>query len=176
MDTCFRYNYAEECKKDRSFMEQITYFDRLSPSNADFKSIDTHLPCISLETHVSALSKDSSDWLHAVEADRKGDHISIRVITKDNRGVNVILPNAKDRILYNKYRDLRFLIRNNDYILVTFPKLYVMPLKNVCGLYLLAHDFKVFNLDYYSQSDNKQNNSNLNNTANSISKIPIVEI
>ena len=153
MEHCFRYSYGKECKEDRELMAELAYFDRLSPSNADPKNINTTLPCVSVETRANVLSKDGTEWLHAVEADRDGENIKIRIITKDNRGVNVVISNARDRILYNKYRDLRFLIRNNDAVYVTFPQLKVMAIKNVRGLYLLAHDFKVKNPDINAADD-----------------------
>ena len=140
----YRYFFAEDCKKDRELMDQIEYFDRLSPSNADPKLIDTKLPFTDIALSTDALSVNGRDYVHAVEADRDGDNIKVRIITKNHRGVNVVIPRANDRILYQKYRDLRFLIRNNDAIYVTFPVLHVMALRKVRGLYLMAYDFKVY--------------------------------
>lgn len=153
----FRYHLAQECKNDKELMDQIDYFDRLSPRNADPCSIDSRLPFTDVEIPTSILTQNASNYIHAVEADREGDNIKIRIIVKQQqgiRGVNVVIPHARDRIMYQKYRDLRFLIRNQDAIYVTFPKLYVMALRNVRGLYLMAHDFKVYDADNSNESAN----------------------
>lgn len=101
----------------------------------------------SLATVPEAISPNGNGFLQAVEAQKKKDVIIIRVIIKGNRGINVWVPYDKDNhVLYNKYRDLRYCIRNTgDKILITFPELYVRTGDG--GLYLFAYDFKQFDPD-----------------------------
>jgi hypothetical protein len=54
-----------------------------------------------------------------------------------------MVPLLQSQELYNKYRDLRILIRNRDNVLVTFPQLFVKASPFHQQLFLLAYDFKV---------------------------------
>ena len=92
---------------------------------------------------VSAIAPDGSTYLHAVEASCKNKVIHIRVIVRGNQGVTIsIMPRDDMDIMLKKYRDLRYLIRNRDYVLVTFPW---VEIKNAYGnmLWVRANDFKV---------------------------------
>lgn len=102
------------------------------------------LPLVSIRLQSDALTGDS--YLHAVEAtlDRNGENqpiIRIRVIV-NNRGMNVSIP-CESEAMHQKYLDLRFQIRNADYIRVCFDEIFVIASKQPGELYLLAHDFKL---------------------------------
>lgn len=102
------------------------------------------LPLVCIRLQSNALTGES--YLHAVEAmfDRNGEHqpiIRIRVIV-NNRGMNVSIPCASEA-MHQKYLDLRFQIRNADYIRVCFDEIFVIASKQPGELYLLAHDFKL---------------------------------
>lgn len=110
-------------------------------------AFNSRQPLCSLTVPPSAISPDGTEWLHSVDAIKKKTHhdmLCIRVITNTHRGVNVLIPlNTVE--MYYKYLDLRFQIRNQDKVLVTFPKLYVQSSSHGRGeLYLLSYDFKVY--------------------------------
>lgn len=102
------------------------------------------LPLVCIRLQSDALTGDS--YLHAVEAllDRNGEHqpiIRVRVIV-NNRGMNVSIPCASEA-MHQKYLDLRFQIRNTNYVGVCFDEIFVIASKQPGELYLLAHDFKL---------------------------------
>lgn len=102
------------------------------------------LPLVCIRLQSDALTGES--YLHAVEAllDRNRENqpiIRIRVIV-NNRGMNVSIPCASEA-MHQKYLDLRFQIRNADYIRVCFDEIFVIASKQPGELYLLAHDFKL---------------------------------
>lgn len=102
------------------------------------------LPLVSIRLQSDALTGDS--YLHAVEAllDRNEEHqpiIRIRVIV-NNRGMNVSIP-CESEAMHQKYLDLRFQIRNTNYVGVCFDEIFVIASKQPGELYLLAHDFKL---------------------------------
>lgn len=102
------------------------------------------LPLVSIRLQSDALTGDS--YLHAVEAllDRNEEHqpiIRIRVIV-NNRGMNVSIP-CESEAMHQKYLDLRFQIRNTNYVGVCFDEIFVIASKQPRELYLLAHDFKL---------------------------------
>ena len=109
-------------------------------------NIDTRLPLCTLPISAKDLTPDGSQFFHAVDAyaditATKQRVIRIRVITKDHRGVNVTIPRTD--ILYQKFRDLRYQIRNSDYVQVAFPELFVMGSPFHHELHLRAYDFKI---------------------------------
>lgn len=102
------------------------------------------LPLVCIRLQSDALTGES--YLHAVEAtlDRNGENqpiIRIRVIV-NNRGMNVSIP-CESEAMHQKYLDLRFQIRNADYIRVCFDEIFVIASTQPRELYLLAHDFKL---------------------------------
>lgn len=102
------------------------------------------LPLVSIRLQSDALTGES--YLHAVEAmlDRNGENqpiIRIRVIV-NNRGMNVSIP-CESEAMHQKYLDLRFQIRNTNYVGVCFDEIFVIASKQPGELYLLAHDFKL---------------------------------
>lgn len=102
------------------------------------------LPLVSIRLQSDALTGES--YLHAVEAllDRNGEHqpiIRVRVIV-NNRGMNVSIP-CESEAMHQKYLDLRFQIRNTNYVGVCFDEIFVIASKQPGELYLLAHDFKL---------------------------------
>ena len=102
----------------------------------------------------SAISKDYAGWLHAVEASKDKDHIIIRVISNQNRGVNIHVPLTSDvDARYAKYRDLRYQIRNTEKVLITFPELTIFSTRQG-ELFLMADDFKIFD---FLQMENEWN-------------------
>lgn len=113
--------------------------------------LDTSYPLYELPIDIRSISLDKSIWLHAVEARQKHKNnnsiINIRVIININgadRGINVLIPNChKNKALELKFLDLRFQIRNSDYVRITFPELFVKSLINRKDLYLWAYDFKI---------------------------------
>lgn len=126
---------------------------------ASYGRLDTRQPLCTLPISAKDLTPDGSQWFHAVDAyaDTKttGQRvIRIRVITKYHRGVNITIPRTD--ILYQKFRDLRYLIRNSDYVQVSFPNLFVMgsPLRH--ELHLRAYDFKVCLPDDDSEVDDSE--------------------
>jgi len=108
-------------------------------------SFNSRLPICSLKIPASAISSDGTQWLHCVEATKRNNHIYIRVITNTKRGVNIMVPCCITKELYYKFLDLRFQVRNQDKVLVTFPELYIQPSVRTRELYLRSYDFKVFN-------------------------------
>lgn len=108
--------------------------------------LDTRLPLTTLPISLEDLTPDGSVWFHVVDAfadvtRTKQKVIRLRVITNSHRGVNVTIPS--NSILHQKYRDLRFQIRNTDYVMITFPELYVMGSPFHHELCLRAYDFKI---------------------------------
>lgn len=110
----------------------------------------SRLPLTSLAIPPRALSPENSIWLHCVEAtkDKVGKHtymIRIRVITNTHRGVNITI-NCHTKEMYEKYLDLRFQVRNSDYVLVTFPDIFVITSRHTNReLYLYTNDFFIYN-------------------------------
>jgi hypothetical protein len=82
---------------------------------------------------------------------KSGDVIRVRIITPKNGGLNIMIPMRESVALYEKYRDLRTLIRNSDTVLVTFPELYLKASPYGKQLFLLAYDFKVRNPEETAQ-------------------------
>ena len=108
--------------------------------------LSTRLPLVTLPISVEDLTPDGSVWFHIVDAfsdvtKTKQRVIRLRVITNSHRGVNVTIPSSD--ILHQKYLDLRFQIRNMDYVMITFPELYVMGSPFHHELCLRAYDFKI---------------------------------
>lgn len=128
-----RYNYTKDV-------------DETTKNNVLHNKLDTRLPLCTLPYPAENLTPDGSKWFHAVDAyadttSTKQRVIRIRVITKDHRGVNITIPHTD--ILYQKLRDLRYQIRNSDYVQVAFPQLYVMGSPYHRELYLRGYDFKI---------------------------------
>lgn len=108
----------------------------------------TSEPLYTMPIDLHSISFDS-EFFHAVEAEnRTRQHnrlISIRIIANidgSSRGINVIIP-YRDEAMYAKFRDLRYQIRNNDWVSVTFPQLFVKSLSNRKDLFLWAEDFRI---------------------------------
>lgn len=118
-------------------------------------SFNSRMPVCSIKIPSCAISQDGTEWLHCVEATKRNNHIYIRVITNTKRGVNIMIPCCITKEIYYKFLDLRFQVRNQDKVLVTFPELYIQPSVRNRELYLRSYDFKVFN---------PNENENLNNT------------
>lgn len=105
------------------------------------------LPLVSLPITNESLMKKNTVGLHAVEAkivydSRKNRFIRVRVITNTTRGANVLIP-CDSNSLYQKYLDLRFQIRNRDYVEVLFQNMYVVGSKIQSEIFLKAFDFKI---------------------------------
>lgn len=127
-----RYNYAKDSDTD------------LLQTASDIK-FSSRLPVCALELKPAAISPENSDWLHCVSATKNENKIRLRVITNTHRGINVTVPCLADAMYY-KYLDLRFQIRNCEYVQITFPAIYVKASShNKRELYLLAYDFKMMN-------------------------------
>lgn len=117
----------------------------------------SRLPLHVLPIPVNAISPDGSQWLHCVEARMESGLLRIRVIIKNHRGVTVTVYSDCPEI-YDKYRDLRFLIRNSHYVAITFPEIYVSRSKYMASeLYLTANDFRLLNPDTESITPPKPN-------------------
>ena len=128
-----RYDYAKDV-------------DAATAAVARISSIDSRLPLTSVPVAPETISVDGSQWFHAVDAfaDKSATGqpvIRVRVIIDSHRGVNVTIPRTE--LLYHKFRDLRFQIRNSDCVMVTFPELYVMGSAFRHELCLRAYDFKM---------------------------------
>lgn len=109
-------------------------------------SFNSRMPVCFIKIPSCAISQDGTEWLHCVEATKNKNIVHIRVITNTNRGVNIMIPcNTKE--MYYKFLDLRFHVRNQDKVLVTFPELYIQTSVRNRELYLRSYDFKVFNPD-----------------------------
>jgi len=122
-----RFNYASEVDDETKELMRRTCV--LTPELTE------------LELKCSALAPEGKDYLHVVDVCYKNDRFYFRVITSAGYGVTVVIW-SDDEVLYAKYRDLRELIRNNDYVNITFPWLKVKCWhKNVLSLY--SDDFKV---------------------------------
>jgi len=131
--TTIRYNYASDVDDST---KQLALQSRLS----------TRLPLCTLPISSKDLTPDGSEWFHVVDAfsditATKQKVIRLRVITNSHRGVNVTIPSSD--ILHQKYLDLRFQIRNTDYVLISFSELYVMGSPSHHELCLRAYDFKI---------------------------------
>jgi hypothetical protein len=148
--TTQRFNFLDDLNDEE---QEPTRYNFVSESDAEkirrLKSTKICKPIFDrIRIPVNTLTKDGSDWFHAVEIvkekTKKNDEvIRIRVITKDHGGINVMIPLSGSADLYKKYRDLRFLIRNTDYVSVTFPNIYVKKSPFGKQLFLFAYDFKV---------------------------------
>lgn len=109
---------------------------------------DTSNPLYTLPLSVNSISPDGSDWLHVVEASKthfKHSHspkISLRVIIKNHGGTNIYIPCSSDE-MQQKYRNLRFLVRNTDYVRITLQDLRITSVHNRNNLLLFARDFKI---------------------------------
>lgn len=105
----------------------------------------SRLPLQVLPIPVSAVSPDGSNWLHCVEAIKDKKLFRIRVIIKNYRGVTITVYSECPEMYY-KFCDLRFNVRNNDFVAVTFPEIYVSRSKYMPNeLYLTANDFRLLN-------------------------------
>ena len=105
------------------------------------------LPLVSLPISNESLMKKRTHGLHAVEAklvydSRKNRFIRIRVITNTTRGANVLIP-CDSNAMYQRYLDLRFQIRNRDYVEVLFKDMFVIGSKIQSEIFLKAFDFKI---------------------------------
>lgn len=128
-----RYNYAKDIDTNYSQSGKVYFASRLS--------------FCTLELKPSAISPENSEWLHCVSATKDKDKLRLRVITNTHRGVNVTVPCRTDSMYY-KYLDLRYQIRNQENVQITFPAIYVNTSShNNRELYLLAYDFKLMNPD-----------------------------
>ena len=117
-------------------------------SNIDSGKLMTSNPLYTMPIAIHSISF-GSEFFHAVEAvnkTRKHNRlISIRIIAKiegTSRGINVVVP-YRDQAMYMKFRDLRYQIRNKDYVNVTFPQLFIKSLSNRKDLFLWAEDFRI---------------------------------
>lgn len=115
-------------------------------------AINSRLALCTLQVPPSAISPDGSEWLHCVEAIKKNNKAYIRVITNTNRGVNIMVP-CHTTEQYYKLMDLRFQVRNQDKVLVTFPELFIAHSGRRNELYLRTHDFKVFGYEKKNKQD-----------------------
>lgn len=107
----------------------------------------SRLPLCILSIPPSALSPDGSKWLHCVEAKKEKEFLRIRVIIKEHRGATITI-HCDSMEMYYKYIDLRFQVRNSDYVAVTFPEIYVGTSPHMAReLYLTANDFKLRGLN-----------------------------
>ena len=124
--TTIRYNYASDVDDST---KQLALQARLS----------TRLPLCTLPISSKDLTPDGSEWFHVVDAFSDITATKQKVIRL--RGVNVTIPSSD--ILHQKYLDLRFQIRNTDYVLISFSELYVMGSPSHHELCLRAYDFKI---------------------------------
>lgn len=113
-------------------------------------AFNARLPVVSLQLPPSAISPDGSEWLHCVEATKRNKRLYIRVVTNTNRGVNIMVPCISTNMYY-KFADLRFQVRNQDRVLVTFPELFIAHSGRRHELYLRANDFKLFDTGKYQK-------------------------
>lgn len=122
-----RFSYASEVDEDTKELVRQT-----NVSSSELTELD--LTC-------SALAPEGQNYFHVVSANYKNERFYFRVITSAGYGVTVVIY-SDDNVLYEKYRDLRELIRNNDYVNITFPWIKVKCWhKNHLSLY--TNDFKV---------------------------------
>lgn len=130
-----RYDYLSDSPK---YSYEKSYFlSRLSVNTIEIKP--------------SAISPDSTQWLHCVEATRRGDLLRLRIITNQHRGINVTVP-CTTEAMYYKYCDLRYQVRNSERVTITFPALFAKASSHRRNeLYLLAYDFKILNPDIKSK-------------------------
>lgn len=115
-------------------------------------SSNNRLPLVSLPITNESLMKNRALGLHAVEAKTildsfKKRNIKIRIITNTGRGANVLIP-CDSNAMYQKYLDLRFQIRNRDYVEVLFDEMYVVGSKIHFEIFLKAFDFKIVDLNH----------------------------
>lgn len=112
--------------------------------NMAMGSIDSRLPLIGVKIKPEGLT--GNEWLHALEAtiDTKEHRRCIRIrIYANGRGMNVTVPCITDA-MYNKFRDLRFQIRNQDYVEIAFDEFNILTSSRRAGeVYVLAYDFKI---------------------------------
>lgn len=130
MSSSLRYDYLHNLDADTKATLQMQ------------SAFNARLPLVALTIKPSAISPDGTEWLHCVEATKRNNNIYIRVITNTDRGVNIQIP-CNTVEMYYKFMDLRFQVRNQDKVLVTFPKLFVAHSGRKQELYLRASDFKL---------------------------------
>lgn len=135
-----RYDFLKDVDKDIK--------DTIN-NNINNSKLITSEPLYTIPIALNSITLGDSDFFHAVEAEnRTRQHnrlISIRIIANidgSSRGINVIIP-CRDEAMYAKFRDLRYQIRNNDWVSVTFPQLFVKSLSNRKDLFLWAEDFRI---------------------------------
>lgn len=122
-----RFNYASEVDAETKELMRLTNVSKLELT-------ELNLTC-------SALASAGQDYFHVVDVNYRNERYYFRVITGAGYGVTVVIK-SDDEVLYEKYRDLRELIRNNDCVNITFPWIKVKCWhKNVLSLY--TDDFKV---------------------------------
>lgn len=125
--TPLRFNYASDVDAETQELIRHTRVSSMELTELD-------ITC-------SALAPEGKDYLHVVDVNYQNDRFYFRVITGAGYGVTVVIWND-DEVMYEKYRDLRNLIRNKDCVNITFPWIKVKCWhKNVLSLY--TNDFKV---------------------------------
>lgn len=93
----------------------------------------------------SAISPNGTEWLHCVEVTKTKQLIKLRVITKYNQGVNIQIP----MYVYNpevkeKYKELRYKVRNYDHVEITVPCMQVRCSAGWSSqVYLLTDNFTI---------------------------------
>lgn len=140
-----RYNYVSDLSETHPFT---------NPQTFKYESVgryNSRLSMKELNLSPDALSPDYDEYLHVVEVTqtKKGQvtyEIILRVITKMHRGINIHIPCYTNE-MYEKYLDLRYQVRNRDYVLVTFPYIKIRSSSRERELYAYTSDFKVYDPD-----------------------------
>lgn len=107
------------------------------------KEFNNRFPLCAVELSTSSLSPDGTPWIHCIEAKKSYGGVyplgRIRIIADRPMNVSVPLRTEEQR---KKFDELRFFVRNSDYIEVNFDVILVRPSSHRRNeLYLFSDDF-----------------------------------
>lgn len=143
MEKALRYTFVSDLSKTHCFTNPEAYKQK------NVGKYCSRIPVTQVKLSPDVLSPENDIYLHAVEVTIKKKNevlyeIIVRVITNMGHGMNVHIPCYTDE-MYEKYIDLKYQVRNDDYVLVTFP--YIEIGASICNfeLFAKASDFKVYN-------------------------------
>lgn len=107
------------------------------------KEFNNRFPLCAVELSTSYLSKDRTPWLHCVEAKKSygGAYPLGRIRIIADRPMNISVP-LRTEEQQKRFDELRFFVRNSDYVAVNFETILVRPSSHRRNeLYLFSDDF-----------------------------------
>lgn len=107
------------------------------------KEYNYRFPLCAVELSSSYLSPDRTPWIHCVEAKKSygGAYPLGRIRIIADRPMNITVP-LRTEEQRKRFDELRFFVRNSDYVAVNFETILVRPSSHRRNeLYLFAYDF-----------------------------------